>query len=255
LTIERNGTALPFVPSDPTAQILPVNSTTYEIICDSCVDGNGSYGLPGYGDSAKLAKGLPDAVGNDVGVVSRWVPVLTGPHPVRYFAGVYPSGGVFVVSQGSTQPAVVQNLPAVTAWVLPVNADSTGSWSAVDATTNGGTSTLDAATAKGAMLGVTLTLNTSFDGQFIFYDNLGVYAGKIDVTTDIKDLTSKGLVSPTNGKYTMVIGLHDSNARTLASGVYMARVISFSEQMVNGVLQRVMIQNKLFKFGYKNTGK
>ncbi|HXP90695.1 MAG TPA: hypothetical protein VN931_07195 [Fibrobacteria bacterium] len=255
LTIERNGSALPFVPSDPSAQPLPVNSTTYQIVCDSCIDGNGSYGLPGYGDSAKLAKGVPDAVGNDVGDTSRWVPVLTGPHPVRYFAGVYPSGGVFVVVPGSTQPAVVQNLPAVTAWVLPVNVDSTGSWSAVDATTNGGTSTLDAGTAKGALLGVTLTLNTSFDGQFIFYDNLGVYAGRIDVTTDIKDLTSKGLVSPTNGKYTMVIGLHDSNTRTLASGVYMARVISFSEQMVNGVMQRVMIQNKLFKFGYKNTNK
>jgi len=255
LTIGRNGTALPFVPSDPTAKPLLVNSTTYQIVCDSCVDGSGFYGLPGYGDSAKLMKGVPDAVGNHVGDTSRWVPVLTGPHPVRYFAGVYPSGGVFVVTQGSTQPAVIQNLPEVTAWVLPVTADSTGSWSAVDATTNGGTSNLDAATAKGALLGVTLTLNTSFDGQFIFYDNLGVYAGKIDVTTDIKDLTSKGLVSPTNGKYTMVIGLHDSNARTLASGVYMARVISFSEQTVNGVMQRVMIQNKLFKFGYKNTGK
>jgi hypothetical protein len=172
--------------------------------------------------------------------------------PIRYSAHVYPSGGVFVAQQ--SQPAVIQNLPPVTAWVLPVNSSSSGNWTAVDATANGGTSTLDSKTAQDGLFGILITVNQSLDGEFIFYDNLGVFAGKVDVKTDLQTLTSEGLVS-SSGKYSMVIALHDTNTRSLASGVYMARVITFSEVPVNGVQQRVMMQNKLYKVGYKNTNK
>jgi hypothetical protein len=251
LTINRNGSVRPFAPSDPTAKPLTVNSTTFQIVCDSCVDGIGFYGLPGFGDSAKLTKGVQDALGNSVADSSRWVPVRTGPIPPRYNANVYPSGGVFV-AKDAVSPAI-QNLPAVTSWILPVGADSTGTWTSVDAASNGGTTTLDAGTATGGLFGVTMTLNTSYDGQVLFYDNLGVFVGKADLKIDITSLQGQGLVSPANGKYKVVIALHDSNSKTLASGVYMARVISFSDQTVNGIPERTMVQNKLFKFGYKNT--
>jgi hypothetical protein len=252
LTIERKGVAKPFLATDPMARVDSVGPTTYRIICDSCLDGAASYGLPGFGDSAKLAKGVLDAQKNPVTDTSRWVPVLTGPYPVRYTPGVYPAGGVFVASE--VVSPVIQNLPDVTSWILPVGADSSGTWTAVDATTNGGLTTIDAPSAKGGLFGIYITTNSSLDGQVLFYDNLGIFVGKVDLKTDKEDLKKRGLVGP-DGKYTLVATLHDNDDKTrhLASGVFMARLISFSVQTVNGNQQRVLIQNKLFKVGYKKT--
>jgi hypothetical protein len=133
-----------------------------------------------------------------------------------------------------------------------VGSDSSGTWTSTDPSGNGGPATIDAGTAKGGLFGVKITLNTSFDGQVLFYDNLGVFVGKVDLKTKIEELRQRGLVGP-DGKYTLVATLHDNDDKTrhLASGVFMARLISFSVQTVNGVQQRVMIQNKLFKVGYK----
>ena len=249
LTIARKGDVKPFMPSGP-ASVLPVDATTYKILCDSCVDGSGFFGLPGFGDSAKLMTGVKDAPLNAVGDTSRWVAVLTGPYPIRYTPGVYPKGGVFVSS--NVVPPEIQNLPDVTSWILPVGSDSSGIWTSVDAGANGGISTMDAPTAKGGLFGIFITTNSSLDGQVLYYDNLGVFVGKIDLKTDKADLLKRGLVGP-DGKYTVVVSLKDNDDknRHLASGIYMARLISFSVQTVNGVQQRVMIQNKLYKVGYK----
>jgi len=111
---------------------------------------------------------------------------------------------------------------------------------------------MDAPTAKGGLFGIYITTNSSLDGQVLFYDNLGIFVGKVELRTDKDDLKKRGLVGP-DGKYTLVATLHDNDDKTrhLASGVFMARLISFSVQTVNGIQQRVLIQNKLFKVGYK----
>jgi hypothetical protein len=85
------------------------------------------------------------------------------------------------------------------------------------------------------------------------YDNLGVFVGKTEVALDADSLKAVGLVN-SKGKYSLVVALNGTSAKgqTLASGVYMIRLIGYSRQVVNGQEQRVMIQNKLFKIGYRS---
>jgi hypothetical protein len=241
----------PFNVTSTTAALgLLDGGTTLKIVCDSCVDVSGtSFGLPGYGDSATLQPGLSDALANAVGTVSKWVPVLTGAVPVRYAAGVYPQS-VHVATD--TTAAVIKTLPPVTSWILPTGSSATQEWTAVGSTAQGATQTLSSPDAQSGLFGVKVDLNTSFDGQFLVYDNLGVFVGKTELALDIDSLKTAGLVN-SKGRYSLVVALNGYNNGTqLASGVYMIRLISYSKQVVNGKSQRVMIQNKLFKIGYQH---
>jgi hypothetical protein len=210
--------------------------------------------LPGFGDSARLATGGKDALGNVVGDNSRRVPVLTGPHPIKYAASVYPATGVH--RQDGDVPAVVSALPPVTAWIVPpAGSASVGSWVRMDPATGkpstDASANLDTATAAAGLFGMQVEISTDFDGQILFYDNIGVFVGRTELNIKLKDLQDAGLVA-SNGKFTLRAAIHSSSeaAKQLASGVYMARLVSYSTQTVNGNPVRIMIQNKLFKFGY-----
>jgi len=241
----RRGEQKPFLPTDPKAHII-VQGTRLLVICDSCTDGVTTYGLPAFGDSARLSKGLQDAVGNAVGDVSLKVPVLTGPYPVRYKASVFPQP-VFV-DDGLDKPTRL--LPPLSVWVLPT------SWSGqakpVSSTGASNLRSLDSVAVATGLFGVRVELNTSFDGQVLAYDNLGVFVGKQDLKLDRDSLAAEGMVA-SNGKYAVLLSLNGMGGEKgrLATGVYMLRLVSYSQQSVNGVNVRVMIQNKLFKVGYK----
>jgi hypothetical protein len=239
----------PFAGNSSSLIVVSNGGTTLTILCDSCVDGASNFGLPSFGDSARLQVGISDTLGNRVGDSSKWVPVYTGAYPVRYTAGIYPQS---VHVDSGTTPEVIKVLPSVTSWVLPVSS-SGGSWAAVGTTASASAATLDAATAQSGLFGVKVDLNTSFDGQFMVYDNLGVFVGKTEVALDADSLKAAGLVN-SKGKYSLVVALNGTSAKgqTLASGVYMIRLIGYSRQVVNGQEQRVMIQNKLFKIGYRS---
>lgn len=227
--------------------LFTAGSSEFRVVCSS-----DNCNLPGYGDFARLATGsVTDLVKAVVGDSSRWVPVTTGPKPIRYKAEIYPKPVMEVATLDANPLRAVDPLSA---WVRPENGTqwsaqgpTAGKWPAAKA---------DNATIDNGVVGVKLDLNTSFDGQFIAYDNLGTYVGSAQVKLDLETLQKQGLTNGAN-KYSLLIGLNggDDNGNDLASGVYMVRVISYSEQIVNGQPMRVMVQNKLFSVGLHNKTK
>ncbi|MBK9576055.1 MAG: hypothetical protein IPO40_03180 [Fibrobacteres bacterium] len=245
LDILRRGEQKAFLPRDLGAFIIGSGERLL-VICDSCTDGVTTFGLPAFGDSGRLSKGLSDADGNLVGDLSLRVPVLTGPYPIRYKASIFPRP----VFEDTLDSKITDALPPLTVWVLPTSL--TGQARPLSSTGNSGLQTLTMADVGAGLFGVRVELNTSFDGQVLAYDNLGVFVGKLELKIDRDSLDAAGMVQG-NGKYTILLSLNGMGGEKgrLASGVYMLRLVSYSQQSVNGQDVRVMIQNKLFKVGYK----
>jgi len=206
--------------------------------------------LPGFGDVVRLAKGsVADAFGAIVGDSSVWVPVLTGPKPIRYKVAIFPKG-VVEIAKDAKSP--MQLVDAMSLWIQKEG--DAAHWTPEGATAQlWGNTMADSAVVNNGLVGVKLDLNSSFDGQFIAYDNIGTYVATKNLKLDIEDLKTRNLVDGAN-KYSILVSLNglDVKGKELASGVYMIRVISFTEQTVNGKTQRVMQQNKLFKLGVHN---
>lgn len=245
LDLLRRGEQKAFLPTDPQAYVIGTGDRLL-VICDSCTDGITTFGLPAFGDSGRLTKGLSDTSGNLVGDLSLRVPVLTGPYPVRYKATVFPRP----VFEDTLASKITDALPPLTVWVLPTTLS--GQAKPLSSTGNSGLQALSMADVGLGLFGVRVELNTSFDGQVLAYDNLGVFVGKLEMKIDRDSLDAAGMVQG-NGKYTILLSLNGMGGEKgrLASGVYMLRLVSYSQQSVNGVDVRVMIQNKLFKVGYK----
>lgn len=208
--------------------------------------------LPGFGDLIRLAPGsVTDGSGAVVGDSSAWAPVTTGPKPVRYAAAVYPKP-VLEFPFGSVKP--LPTVGMLSTWVRPEG--SVVNWSAAGQTkvlASGLGGVLDSGLVSSGLVGVKIDLNTSFDGQFIVYDNIGTFVTKMDLKIDVDELRAQGLANSSN-KYSLLVGLNglDAAGKDMASGVYMIRVISFSEQIVNGQPVRTLQQNKVFKVGLHN---
>ncbi|MBK8803525.1 MAG: hypothetical protein IPN71_15995 [Fibrobacteres bacterium] len=245
LDLLRRGEQKAFYPRDLGAFIIGSGERLL-VICDSCTDGITTFGLPAFGDSGRLSRGLSDTNGNLVGDVSLRVPVLTGPYPIRYKASVFPRP----VFEDTLTTKITDALPPLTVWVLPVAAS--GQAAPLSSTGTSGLQSLGMADVAAGLFGVRVELNTSFDGQVLAYDNLGVFVGKLELKIDRDSLDAAGMVQG-NGKYTVLLSLNGMGGDKghLASGVYTMRLVSYSQQSVNGVDVRVMIQNKLFKVGYK----
>jgi hypothetical protein len=206
--------------------------------------------LPGFGDFARLAVGsMTDPAKAVVGDSSVWVPVTTGPKPIRYKYAIFPKG---VVELSSENPSPLRKVDPISLWIQKEGDVTTWTPEGLTAQT-WGAATADSATINTGIVGVKLDLNSSFDGQFIAYDNIGTYVGTQTLKLEIDDLKARNLVDGAN-KYSILVALNglDPKGKDLASGVYMIRVISYTEQVVNGKLQRVMQQNKLFKLGVHN---
>lgn len=250
ILVKHNGIVGPVKAGVPAAMSVSFTpgSDFFLMICSS-EDCN----LPGFKDSARLAKGsVTDLGGASVGDSSRWVLVRTGMKPIRYEAAVYPKAAVLFETDGKNPLSVVG---PVSVWVRP---EGGLQW-----TPMGETKTLwptpinDADLRSDAPLpglprlaGIKLDLSTSFDGQFFVYDNLGTYVGKIAVKLDLESLRNEFLVGAAD-KYSVFVGLNGLNSlgKDLASGVYMIRVVGYSDRPLNGSTVRVMVPNQVFSFG------
>lgn len=240
LLVNNQGTVAP-VQGSKVAVVFAAGASEFRIVCSS-----DNCNLPGYGDFVRLATGsVTDLVKAVVGDSSRWVPVTTGPKPIRYNAEVYPKPVMELVAIGANPLRVVD---PVSVWVRPENGTHWAAQGPTAAKWPAGKA--DNAAIDNGMIGVKLDLNTSFDGQFIAYDNMGTFVGNAAVKLDLATLQKQGLTNGAN-KFSLLVGLNGSDDKggDLASGVYMIRVISYSEQIVNGQPLRVMVQNKVFTVG------
>ncbi len=220
------------------------------IICS-----NQDCNIPGYKDLARLAKGsVTDMGGATVGDSSRWDSVKTGRKPIRYVVDIYPRSKVDFEKDGANPLSVVG---PVSVWVRP---EGEADWTAQGPTkalwpvgvriSDNDLLSAVPAVGKPRLTGLKLDLSTSFDGQFLAYDNMGTFLGKADVKLDLADLRAAGLVS-TSDKYSILVGLNglNSSGKDLASGVYMIRVIGYSSDEVNGKVERELVQNSVYTMG------
>lgn len=256
LALDRKGVRLPFQATDRSATV--TGSGPYTIICTECTDSVGvGFGLPGWGDLGRLQKGLVDMRGNQVGDSSVWVPVYTGVFPTRYRASVYPKPVLEVQKSDDNHP--LKGLAPVSAFLIPDALGDNAVWTPVgttkdDAAKLGFSQGVLQGDAKKIFEGVVIEMNTSFDGDFLAYDNLGVFVGRQSLKIDMDGLKKDGLLPPSAKKFRLAILMNGSNmvGKPVSDGVYMIRMIGYGKQMVNGKEIRVMIENKIFKFGYKH---
>jgi len=249
LTSRKGSPAAPIQVKDPASvQLLfTPNSREFKLVCasDNCK-------LPGYGDLVRLATGAAtDLVGVTQGDSSRWDSVKTGMKPVRYHADIFPEAVVTFPPKGTNPLNVV---PPVSVWV---RAEGDNDWTAHGTTAAqwapGILTAQDIKLGNVGIAGIKIDLNNSIDAQFLAYDNMGIFVGKADVKLDVEKLKDAGLTNGSN-KYSFLVGLNGLNGTgaELASGVYMIRVITYTEQEVNGQNVRLMNQNKIFKLGVYN---
>ncbi|HNY30280.1 MAG TPA: hypothetical protein PKO15_05280 [Fibrobacteria bacterium] len=251
LGIESRGVRKPFAATDGLASVQGTGPFT--IACNACIETPTTFGLPSWPDRARLQAGIVDAQGNAVGDSSVWVTVFNGLYPTRYRVNLYPKGGV----QSNVVPddAPVRKLPPVSAFILPASNLPDAVWTPIGTTVDGvaqaGNPVITNAIGQSGFYGLVVEMNTSFDADFLAYDNLGVYVGTQKILIDIEDLRARGLL--VGGKYTLAVVMNGSNmvGKPVSSGVYMIRLISYGKQNVNGVQVRAMLQNKVFKVGYQ----
>lgn len=250
--VNHNGIVGPVKAGVPALMSVSFNagSDNFQLICS-----NQDCNIPGYRDLARLAKGsVTDMVGITVGDSSRWDSVRTGKKPIRYVVDIYPRSKVEFEKDGTNPLSVVG---PVSVWVRP---EGEADWTAQGPTkalwpvgvkiSDNDLLSAVPAVGKPRLTGLKLDLSTSFDGQFLAYDNMGTFLGKADVKLDLLDLRAAGLVSPSD-KYSILVGLNglNSSGKDLASGVYMIRVIGYSTQEVNGKPERVLVQNSVYTMG------
>lgn len=225
-------------------------SDNFQMICS-----NQDCNIPGYRDLARLAKGsVTDMVGVTVGDSSRWDSVRTGKKPIRYVVDIYPRSKVEFEKEGTNPLSVVG---PVSVWVRPegevdwtAQGPTKALWPVGTKISDNDLQSAVPAAGKPRLTGLKLDLSTTFDGQFLAYDNMGTFIGKAEVKLDLTDLRAASLVSPSD-KYSILVGLNglNSSGKDLASGVYMIRVIGYSTQEVNGKPERILVQNTVYTMG------
>jgi hypothetical protein len=247
--VKQNGKVGAIQVNDPTklSLLFTANSREFMLVCAS-----ENCKLPSYGDEVRMATGAAtDLVGVTEADSSRWNKVYTGMKPVRYHADLFPNAVVTFPPTGTNPLKVVA---PVSVWV---RAEGDNDWTAQGTTasqwTLGALKGEDIKAGSVGIAGIKVDLNSSIDAQFLAYDNLGIFVGKADVKLDVDQLRAASLTSGSN-KYSLLVGLNglNENGSDLASGVYMFRVITYTEQVVNGAKVRLMNQNKIFKLGVYN---
>lgn len=252
ILVNHNGVVGPIKASAPASMSVSFKAGDdyFLMICS-----NQDCNVPGYRDLARLTKGsVTDLLGTTVGDSSRWDSVRTGKKPIRYVVDIYPRAKVEFEKDGTNPLSVVG---PVSVWVRPegqqdwtAEGPTKALWPAASKISDNDLQSAVPAVGKPRLTGLKLDLSTSFDGQFFAYDNMGTFIGKADVNFDINELRASGLVSAAD-KYSILVGLNGLNpsGKDLASGVYMIRVIGYSSQEVNGLLERVMVQNRVYTMG------
>ncbi|MBK9576057.1 MAG: hypothetical protein IPO40_03190 [Fibrobacteres bacterium] len=249
LGIESRGVRKPFAGNE-SGKIQ--GAGPFLITCTGCIETATAFGLPSWPDRARLQAGIMDNGLNAVGDSSVWVTVFNGLFPTRYRVSLYPKGGV----QDAVVPddAPIKKLPPVSAFILPGSTAPDALWMPIGTTADAmglaGNPAVTNAVGQAGFYGLLVEMNTSFDGDFLAYDNLGVYVGKQNIRIDIEELRAKGML--VGGKYTLAVVMNGSNmvGKPVSSGVYMIRLISYGKQNVNGIQVRAMLENKIFKVGY-----
>lgn len=227
--------------------------------CDtSCVDGPTSAGMPDNGDTIRLS--LPsgyvrvqDANGNTPGAEAKWTRVTAGDRPYVYVVDIYP-GGVLVEGKDFVPNREIKSKNALSTWILK---DGRW-WEFEDGQMTGQSYPIGGNGVKGEIelngVGLKVDINGPFDATLMLYDNLGTYIGTEVVVID--SATAKALGNSA-GKFSILFlfnGRTGGPDKIASSGVYLIRYLTFrNELQANGIRQRRVLENKIYKLGRKGS--
>jgi hypothetical protein len=202
------------------------------------------------GDSARLAhydqgSRVWDAAGNEVGTLSRWVPIEFGLRPTEFTIKQEHS---IVVNKGDntwTEPA--SGVPSVEFLVK----NDAGDWVTVDdnlqidtsGAINGGSA---AQNDISHVMIVYIKLNRPLDGNLFIYDNLGVGVTKVDLSPLAKLWTSETEDALREVRITW--NGTDPKGKFVATGVYLLRAVVKAQDGEG----KTYFQNLVWKYGWQH---
>jgi hypothetical protein len=241
--------------------VLANPSDSILFFCDtSCVDGPTSAGMPDNGDSIRLS--LPsgnvrvrDVNGNTPGTEAKWTRVTAGDRPYIYVVNVYPSG-VLVEGKDFVPNRDIKSKNSLSTWILK---DGRW-WEFKDGQMTGQSYPMGGKGTKGEIelngVGLKVDINGAFDATLMLYDNLGTYVGTEVVVIDSAMAKAFGNSA---GKFSILFlfnGRVGGPDKVASSGVYLIRYLTFrNELQSNGIRQRRVLENKIYKLGRKGSEK
>jgi len=254
-----DGNAYPIGYDHPQSRdLLQASPDSLLFFCDtSCVKDVAAAGMPANGDSVRLSwpQGgifVRDAFGNAPGADAKWTRVVAGDRPYNYSVDIFPSG--VLVEEGRVPDPTIKSRPSLSIWVL-----QDGRWWEFRDGQKTGISFEEGAGGpiETNGVGLLIDINSAFQASVLMYDNIGVHVGNAEISID--SAMAKALGNSA-GKFKILIlfnGRRDSDPnKVVGSGVYLIRYLTFRDELQStGRRERRLLENRIFKIGYKGKSK
>ncbi|MCB9496374.1 MAG: hypothetical protein H6686_05750 [Fibrobacteria bacterium] len=235
--------------------ILQVSSDSLLFFCDtSCIDAPTKAGMPSNGDSVRLTMPrsgveITDVLGNAPGIEAKWTLVSAGDRPYTYVVNIFPSG-VLVEDPAVPADPGIKSKPTLSVWVFR---DGRW-WELVDGKLTGESHPAgpDGVIERNGV-GLKIDINNAFNSNVLLYDNLGVHAFNTEINID--SAAAKALGNSA-GKFSVLIlfnGRREGQiTKIMGSGVYLMRYLTFRDELQpNGIREKKIVENRIFKLGIK----